>query len=292
MIDRCRLCGGVTDARFRSPDRNLGVGDDVFTYRSCRACRTLYLADPPDDVGRYYPDRYYPIDAGVATDATEQAKLEVLGRFASPGRLIEVGPGAGGFAAAAVRQGWAVTGLEMDARACAHLRKLGVEAVQTAEPHVALRELAASRAIVLWHVLEHLADPWALVEAAAAALEPGGVLIIAVPNPQAFGLRLLRSHWPHLDAPRHRFLIPAHTLLERGRDAGLEPVALFGDDRAGRDWNVFAWQHTLLRPGSGPGRGRAAFYAGAIIALGLAPIERHGLRGSTYTAVFRQHGDA
>jgi 2-polyprenyl-3-methyl-5-hydroxy-6-metoxy-1,4-benzoquinol methylase len=290
VIRDCPLCGGAADERLRSHDRNRGIGSTRFTYRRCRACGTVFLADPPSDPGRFYPPSYYPIGHEDATSETEAAKLELLERFAAPGRLIEVGPGAGGFAAAAARAGWAVTGIEMDETACRHLRDIGVEAVRSAEPHVALRALPPARAIVLWHVLEHLAEPCALIEAAAAALEPRGVLIVAVPNPKAFGLRILGERWAHLDAPRHRFLIPASTLLERAQRAGLEPVALVGADRAGRDWNVFAWQQLLVRPDSGPRRRRVAFHAGVLTALALAPVERHGLRGSTYTAVLRQHG--
>jgi SAM-dependent methyltransferase len=288
----CPLCGGVADDALRSPDRNRRIGDDTFTYRRCRVCATLFLADPPEDLGRYYPEAYYPIGSQQATTETEAAKLELLARFATPpGRLIEIGPGAGGFAAAAAREGWSVTGIEMDERACENLRALGIEAIRSDEPQLALKDVEPARAIVLWHVLEHLAEPIELLSAAAAALEPGGVLVIAVPNPQAFGLRVLGARWPHLDAPRHRFLIPASTLLDHARTAGLEPVALTGSDRAGRDWNVFSWQGVLAPYGSSERRRRAAFYAAAGLAEVLAPIERGGLRSSTYTAVLRQHGD-
>ena len=37
-------------------------------------------------------------------------------------------------------------------------------------------------AVVIWHVLEHLPDPQATLEAVGEILKPGGVLVIAVPN--------------------------------------------------------------------------------------------------------------
>jgi 2-polyprenyl-3-methyl-5-hydroxy-6-metoxy-1,4-benzoquinol methylase len=286
----CPLCHGPAEPALVAVDRNRAVGDEAFAYRRCRACGTLFLADVPADLGRYYPPSDYPLDAAQA-DETEAAKLALVRRFVSGGRLVEVGPGAGGFAAAAQRSGFDVTAVEMDEAACRHLReRLGIEAIRSDRPHVALATLAPPRVVVLWHVLEHLEDPWALVDAAAARLEPGGALVLAVPNPQAFQLRVLGSRWAHLDAPRHRFLIPAHTLVARVTEAGLEPLAVVGADRTGRDWNVFGWQHALLRADSGERRRRAAFYVGALTALALAPVERRGLRGATYTAIFRKDG--
>jgi Methyltransferase domain len=148
--------------------------------------------------------------------------------------------------------------------------------------------MAPSRAIVLWHSFEHLTAPVAVLRAAAANLEAGGVLLIAAPNPGAFGLRLLGARWAHIDAPRHLQLVPGATLVRLAGEAGLAPLALTGSDRMGRDWNAHAWLQPLVRPGSSALRRRAAFYAGAICAEVLAPIERSGLRGSTYTAVFRK----
>lgn len=289
----CPLCATPAPGLLRAPDRNRRISAHRFTYARCPSCATVFLTDPPADLGRYYPETYYALPGPDEVSETEQAKVALLREHAAPGRLVEVGPGPGGFAAEAKRQGFTVTGIEMDSRACRHLREvLGVRAIESDLPHMALRELAEpADAIVLWHVLEHLAEPVALLEAAAERLAPGGVLLIAVPNPQAFQFRVLRSRWPHLDAPRHLSLVPAATLTEHARRAGLERVALTCSDRAGTDWNVFGWQHTLVRPGAGRRRQRAAFYAGALVAAALAPVERRSLSGSTYTAVFRQTGN-
>lgn len=284
----CRICGDEGRHSFTTTDRNRVIGDRRFEYRTCRACATLYLAAVPADLGRYYPPDYYPLGDCREGNAAEQAKLALLRRFVRGGTLTEIGPGAGGFVTEAQRGGFAVRAIEMDARVCEHLRAIGVETLRSDAPHEPLAQLTPSRAIVLWHVFEHLGEPVELLRAAAANLEPGGVLLIAVPNPAAFGLRVLGARWPHVDAPRHLQFVPAGTLLRLGRAVDLTPLALLGADRAGRDWNVFGWQQLLLRPHSGPRRRRAAFVAGALLAEALAAIERHGLRGSTYTVVFRK----
>ena len=130
--------------------------------------------------------------------------------------------------------------------------------------------------------------PYALLDAAAAALEPGGVLVIATPNPRAFGLKVLGPRWPHVDAPRHLFLLPHDALIARGRAHGLQPVALTATDPGGLGWNAFAWRYVLRRPGARWARERLAQIAGDAIARVLAPVERNGLRGAAYTLVLRR----
>ena len=78
------------------------------------------------------------------------------------------------FAKLASDAGYRYTGIEMDARCCAYLRsELGVEAIESDAPGDVLAQLPPSDAIALWHVLEHLPDPWGVVERAAANLAPG-----------------------------------------------------------------------------------------------------------------------
>jgi SAM-dependent methyltransferase len=288
----CPLCAGPSSFVFKTRDRNRGLSDEQFNYRRCDNCGAIFLSDPPDDLGGFYPDEYYvlPNGDGLARAArAERYKLALIEPHAKSGRLVEIGPGPGTFALAAREAGYDVTGIEMDARSCEHLREtIGVDAVQTDSPAAALVELPRSDVIAMWHVLEHLRDPWACLDAAARNLEPGGVLAVAVPNPGAFQFRMMRARWPHVDAPRHLFLIPARLLAERAGAAGLEPVRLTARDRGGIYWNRFGWQHVLMRPGQSKARTAVALAFGTGVAALMAPIELSDLRGSTYTAVFRK----
>jgi SAM-dependent methyltransferase len=231
-----------------------------------------------------------PTDGALQRGArAERYKLDLIRPFAPSGRLVEVGSGPGTFAFAAREAGYDVTCIEMDARSCEHLRTVvGVQAVRSDEPARALADLPPSQVVAMWHVLEHLHDPWGSLEAAATNLVPGGVLAVAVPNPRSFQFRLMRGRWPHVDAPRHLFLIPAGLLEERARAAGLERATLTARDRGGLYWNRFGWQHLLMRPRGSKLRTTAAVAFGVGAAALMAPIELSDLRGSTYTAVFRK----
>jgi 2-polyprenyl-3-methyl-5-hydroxy-6-metoxy-1,4-benzoquinol methylase len=208
-------------------------------------------------------------------------------RAGGAGRLVEIGPGEGVFARAAQNAGFDVTAIEMDARACAHLRDVaGVQAIESDAPEDAIAALPPSRAVVMWHVIEHLRRPWQVIERAAANLHDGGVLAIATPNPRALQFRLLRRRWAHLDAPRHLFLIPADTLARRCGELGLQLQDTTTDDAAGRHWNRFGWEYALRRaPRSRPApRGTVAL--SAAIARALSPLERREGNGCAYTSIF------
>ncbi|MCU0312664.1 MAG: class I SAM-dependent methyltransferase [Solirubrobacteraceae bacterium] len=284
---RCPLCGGPGRTRLTARDRNHRITADVFRYAACERCATLFLEDVPADLGRFYPAAYYAGDGDESRSPTEQAKLAIVRRHRPDGRLVEIGPGRGGFARAAADAGYAVTGVEMDAGACRHLREdLGLEVVHSDDPAAALAGLGPVAVVALWHVIEHLRDPGATLEAAARALEPGGVLVVATPNPAALQLRLLGARWVHLDAPRHLALMPSQALAERLAPHGLELAELTEADRTGRDWNAFGWQH-VLRPGTAAPVRPLTAKAGAALALAAAPLERRDGHGTTYTAVFR-----
>lgn len=57
--------------------------------------------------------------------------------------------------------------------------------------------------IVIWHVLEHLTDLHTLFEEVPKHLNPGGLLVVSVPNFSSWQSRLFKRHWFHLDIPRH-----------------------------------------------------------------------------------------
>jgi 2-polyprenyl-3-methyl-5-hydroxy-6-metoxy-1,4-benzoquinol methylase len=291
-VDRCPLCAADGDPAFVARDRNREISPLPFPYARCRDCATLWLTEVPTDLGRYYPEAYYELPAAADLPklaAGEQAKVDLIAAQTAPGRLVEIGPGFGVFAFAAKRAGHTVTGIEMDARCCAYLRDtVGVEAINSAEPETVLAGLEPSRVIALWHVIEHVPAPGALLDAIAANLEPGGVAVIATPNPEALQFRLLKERWAHVDAPRHLSLMPLDALSARASRAGLRLAGLTLRDPAGRHWNRFGWEYALRRRPAGGPAGPVVNLAGIAAAQLLRPLEGRGRNGAAYTAVFRK----
>jgi 2-polyprenyl-3-methyl-5-hydroxy-6-metoxy-1,4-benzoquinol methylase len=286
---RCPLCNGPTVEAFSVGDRNRGIGDERFGYRRCLTCHGYYLANPPFDLGRYYPDDYYQPPAAGELDRhanAEAPKLALLRPFATRGRLLDIGAGFGLFARAAKEAGYDVTAIEMDARCCDYMeRVVGVKVVRSNTPEDALEKLGTARAVTLWHVLEHLPRPWDVLAAAAEKLEPGGALVIATPNPDSLQFRLLGARWAHVDAPRHLFLIPLAALGIRARELGLEVAHVTTSDAAGKHWNRFGWEYALRGCPAQRASTRWTATLSLLVTMLMAPLERHGLRGAAYTAV-------
>jgi len=294
MTPACPRCGGAATLALRARDRNRAVSDEWFGYWRCGACGVLWLADVPADLGAHYPPGYHasiaPADVERAI-AGEAWRVELIARRVAPGRLVEIGPSQGIFARAAARAGFDVVAIEMDPDCCDALEALGIRAINSAAPQDELTALAPSRAAVLWHVIEHLPDPWAVLRAIAANLEPRGVLALATPNPEAFGLRVLGRRWVHLDAPRHLTLIPLVALREEAARHGLRLVDATAADPVGLLLNRLAWERSLLRAPALRPDPRLVHTIGRVMLRTLGAWEARGLRGAAYTAVFVKDAD-
>ncbi len=292
---RCSLCGYPALEAFEAGDYNRGSTSATFNYCRCITCGLLFLHPPPIGLSQYYPDDYYSIPDSPRElhrlAHRQYHRIEVLRRHLSAGSLLEIGPAYGAFAYLARTSGFEVEVIEMDERCCRFLAKVaGVHVIKSGDPTSAVKSVQPKDAIVLWHVLEHLPDPWECLQQVSDRLKVGGILLIAVPNPQALQLRLFGRRWTHLDAPRHLNLVPAARLVERLGQLGLEPACVTSNDAEGRSWNIFGWRWSLanLSPW------RRLRLPLSLLGFGLgvlaAPLEAGHLRGSTYTAVFRKTG--
>ena len=289
----CRACGGGVRPKFRARDYNRLASDEIFSYSECIQCGVISLQNVPLDLDSYYVPGYYQqptTDAAIEAGAThEQYKIDLVKQFVSGGRLLEIGPSWGAFCLLAKRAGFSVEAIEMNSSCCEFLTaRIGIRAFCRSDEAAAIQETSSPDVIAAWHVLEHLQNPWELVDAAAAHLSPGGILILALPNPRALQFKILGRYWAHLDAPRHLHLVPPDALRKRAEAAGLKQVLCTTTDAGSLGWNEFGWVYSLQHVASGTFAKRVLRFAGRKISAALALVEsREGL-GSAYTAVFRK----
>ena len=241
----CPLCGRaagspVLEAPDPLPPPRTGL---VFAVVRCPDCDLTYTNPRPSDrtIAQFYPADYRPHRRpGKLRQARRPRPFwdRVFGRpcaerrgalpWTGPGRLLDFGCGAGRFLKTRADQGWQVTGLDAAVGAVNRVRdEHGLTALVGTLPHPDLRP-GSFDVVTMWHSLEHVHRPLAILRAAYDLLVPGGKLVVATPNIASLPFRAFGRSWFGLDLPRHLTHFTPATLAAMLQAAGFrtEPVRL------------------------------------------------------------------
>ena len=166
------------------------------------------------------------------------------------GRLLDYGCGSGWFAARMRDQGWQVTVMDFNAasvRRVADRYRLPALAGPLPHPRVAPESYDV---VTLGSVLEHVSNPHGLIEAAARALVPGGMLVVSVPCISSWSFRTFGASWEGLDLPRHllHFTPPTLRRLLEKHGLGVRECRMV----ARGSWLRRTLRTARSRPGVGP----------------------------------------
>lgn len=236
------------------PWRQAGTADAAFAGAGfelmiCGSCATAATVGPMPPVEASHETGYYAPTRG-RRDAlieplrrlAERDRLREFRRLPAGSRVLEVGSGDGRFLGRLRDLGLDSVGIEPSGRA-RHLAA-GSEVLEATAESAQL-EPGSFDVAVFWHVLEHLDEPAAALEAAHRWLRPGGTLVIGVPNRLSVQARIGGDRWFHQDVPRHRtHFTPAgvRALLTRtGFEVGRERHLLVDQNPLGM------WQTMLNR---------------------------------------------
>jgi SAM-dependent methyltransferase len=166
----------------------------------CGVCTHVQVARFPEQpsldaaYGEAEDDAYLAEEAGQR--ATAAAVLTRIERHAAGVRAIcDLGCFAGFLLSEAERRGWRTFGVEPSRFASEFARaRLGLDVATGTFDGVELPE-SSFTAVVLADVIEHLPYPGQVLEVAARALAPGGVLYLALPDAGSRVARALGSRW-------------------------------------------------------------------------------------------------
>jgi 2-polyprenyl-3-methyl-5-hydroxy-6-metoxy-1,4-benzoquinol methylase len=299
----CPMCGGERHTmRLQGGNPTLpgALGQRVFRIVKCDDCG-LYFTNPRptlDSLGQYYPDDYhaYQADEGsiggiarlVLRDAfgAPSVRPSLAGRaiartirifrrpesfgfglpFRGRGRLLDFGCGQGKFLRRMHSLGWDVTGIDFSEKAIRSVVASGLRAVHGTLPHP---ELATGSfdVVTLRHALEHVPDPRDTVRQAWELLNAGGLLLVAVPNFDAWEIDRFKELAMGVDLPRHLTHFTPRTLEAMMRAEGLGQIQIRQKSRAG-------WiRKAAKRAGGG---GVCATSIGARLAARLAQMRGRG----------------
>ncbi len=252
---RCRCCGATDGQRSVWPEVYAGSGQEL---RRCGWCAAAYLAPDFTDesLSRFYAGDYrrlFPAETPWRSEArffawrgdqpiARQRLARIAPALAHGARLFEVGSGFGAFlgVAAAQRPDLRLSASEPD---LAHRERLLDGAQVRFLPRWEALADGGADAVVAFHVLEHLPDPRAFLEALGRILAPGGQAWIEVPDVMS-GWR--SRNYVH---PAHLSYFSAPLLRRLAVAAGLDVVQC-GAWQGGGVLSENLWMHLRRREGT------------------------------------------
>jgi len=209
------------------------ITGEKFDVGYCHTCK-LHITSPApryDELGRFYPSSYYgsgqrfnPIVEMLLNNLYSYRAIQIENKH-EPGKVLDVGCGRGLLLDKLRRRGWEPQGTELSEEAATFARKrLGLP-VTTKELKECEFPDSEFDLVILWHVLEHVRSPKAMLMEINRILKPGGILLVAVPNFSSWEARLGGPAWFHLDVPRHLNHFTTKSLRRSLKEAGLSVVS-------------------------------------------------------------------
>lgn len=258
-VPRCDHCGSEASTPFaRGRDYELQTCRNEWQFVRCAECGLVRLHPRPalDALGTIYPKSYYayqyeriPWIARTAKALLDRRKLSgILRSIGRPvRRYADIGCGTGRYLRAMHAHGVPrsqIAGLELDAATVAALRNEGFDAhCERVETCTQIPEGSLDLA-TMFHVIEHVDAPSAVIQRIASWLAPGGVLAIETPNLDSLDARRFHGRWwGGYHIPRHWTLFTPESLQAMLRAQGLEPFAL--QYQTGHSFWMYSVHHRL-----------------------------------------------
>lgn len=262
-VSDCAVCGldlgsNVVATGF---DYEYHTCDNEWKVHRCENCGHLQLHPRPADcaLGAIYPASYYSYQMkkigrlALAVKARmDEIKfkniIDLQGR--KPRSFLDVGCGDARYLK--LMQRWGVPpehvhGLEIDASVVEELRGQGLNVVcgrADAEAGLAHIVDGSLDLITMFHVIEHLDNPGAVIENLARKLAPGGLLVVETPNFDSLDARIFGDrYWGGYHFPRHWHIFQPRTLAKLGEDRGLRVRAV--NYQPGHAFWLFSLHHLM-----------------------------------------------
>jgi 2-polyprenyl-3-methyl-5-hydroxy-6-metoxy-1,4-benzoquinol methylase len=247
----CGICGGDDDTRPFA--RTIERSGDLYGVSFCSHCQVGFTVPFPSDeaLSRLYSSGSYRSNDGTRFNAfteflvryfTAGKKRKIKKFHRKKGTLLDVGCGRGLFLDIMKRDGWRVTGVEFNEETASYARiRYGIDVI-TAPALTGLHDESYD-VITLYHVLEHMQDPAAVLRTCGRLLKKHGLLVIAAPNISSLQAALGKSNWFHLDIPYHLHHFTPGGLRRLLLENSLKIVKVRQFDF---EQNIFGWMQTLL----------------------------------------------
>lgn len=258
---KCGLCGNDEPKYlFSSKDKTYGVKES-FDLVKCRECGLVYMNPRPKIkcIELIYPPNYYSFSEAppnprhsfnsFLSGKKEEVLKEWSGEknkisikkiillpyyfllkefdhtfipFKEKGNLLDVGCGIGTFLLGYKRQGWVVSGIEINKGAASYGRdKFGLNIFNGTLEQSGFAENYFD-VITMFHFLEHASEPKSILKKSRKLLRREGLLVVVTPNFNSIESRIFGKEWRGIDIPRHFYHFSPKTLSKIIEGAGFK----------------------------------------------------------------------
>jgi len=233
----CFLCSG--ELRPYLKQVNDHISDENFDVWKCVGCGLGVTKNTPKDLSPYYQD-YYGGRHGFTAKFRAGRRMSLVRKkmkIEGERSLLDVGCGEGTFLLAARKEGWTVAGTEMNP-ALSHALEL--EVFEDIEAFNGKRQFDC---VTLWHSLEHMRDPMAVIRSVFPLLKRDGWLLAAVPDAEGWQARFSGQDWLHLDVPRHLYHFSRRSLRMLHEKCGFQVREELHQEF---EYDVLGWSQSVL----------------------------------------------
>lgn len=265
----CLLCGSGVKKWISTLNRGVGDSKRFEIYR-CVDCRSTLVDPIPENLMDYYSD-YHAISQGKSWLRAVKAcknRLDVV-LAAGDGEkrpILDIGAGAGAFVNAARNDGFLVAAIEQDEKCRSNLESIIPGKVNMDFEEYIRQGSFEPELITLWHVFEHIPNPDLFLKSMKKTFPVGTKIILEVPNAESWVFSIMRSVWPHLDAPRHIFIPSRNGVSQIAKNNGMQVTQIRNRDNA--NWAAFSFSNL----GNGKAENRICRILRRILQICLKPL--------------------
>jgi 2-polyprenyl-3-methyl-5-hydroxy-6-metoxy-1,4-benzoquinol methylase len=273
-VPSCPICG-----HNRFGTHTVGFDYELLTCRNpwrlvrCEDCGHVWLNPRPalSALPTIYPSNYYAYNykqqinplAVRAKSLLDGFKMgHILRRLPGPPKsYLDIGCGDGRFLKRMEQHGVARQsnyGLELDERLVRSLADTGYQVYCERAEDCQRIPANSIDLVTMFHVIEHIDDPAALVRKVAAWLAPGGIFALETPNLDSLDARWFKeAYWGGYHIPRHWNLFTPASIGRLLNSAGLR--VLTTTYQTGHSFWMYSFHH-CLRYGPWPHRELARWF--------------------------------
>jgi len=185
----CNLCG-------LNRTEIIQEAEEPFKVVKCKSCGLVYTNPQPGRklIEEHYQKEYYKewIEKQMERRISMwKRRIKEIKEYKSNGNLLDVGCGIGTFLRLAKEEGFEIFGTEISDYACKYVKdnlKIDVFRGNLEEANF---PPVSFDVVTIWHTLEHLPNPKAILKEINRIIKKDGLLVIAAPNLNNFIMKFL-----------------------------------------------------------------------------------------------------